>query len=145
MNQKQKSLKYVTPGDLHMFSHGYVYISQYDSHSLSVVRLLGLDNVRTARFFPLLACVVDLDLFVDVVEDAFHLVLQTVQLTSFPLQPPLVRLIVLLQLCVNQAFQKCVRVRASFKQTEGLTGTASIWSPIYVCQETALYVLLVVS
>lgn len=50
----------------------------------------------------LLARVVDLDLFVDVVEDGFHLVLQPIQLTSFPLQPPLVLLVVPLQLCGEQ-------------------------------------------
>lgn len=59
------------------------------------------------RSSQLLACVVDLDLFVDVTEDGFHLVLQAFQLTSFPLQPPLVVLIVFLQLCRKQEFQKC--------------------------------------
>lgn len=54
----------------------------------------------------LLACVVDLDLLVDVIEDGFHLVLQAVQLTSFPLQPPLVLLIVFLQLCGKQECQE---------------------------------------
>lgn len=44
----------------------------------------------------LLACVVDLDLFVDVIEDGLHLVLQAIQLMSFPLQLPLVFLIALL-------------------------------------------------
>lgn len=50
----------------------------------------------------LLAGVVDLDLFVDVVEDGLHLVLQAVQLMSFPLQLPLVLLIVLLQLWMSK-------------------------------------------
>lgn len=50
----------------------------------------------------LLARVVDLDLLVDVAEDGLHLVLQAVQLLSFALQPPLVLLVVLLQLCVVQ-------------------------------------------
>lgn len=44
----------------------------------------------------LLACIVDLDLFVDVIEDGLHLVLQAIQLMSFPLQLPLVFLIALL-------------------------------------------------
>lgn len=57
------------------------------------------------RSSELLARVVDLDLFVDVIEDGFHLVLQAVQLTSFPLQPPLVLLIVFLQLCGKQEFK----------------------------------------
>lgn len=62
----------------------------------------------------LLACIVDLDLFVDVVEDGLHLVLQAVQLMSFPLQLPLVFLIVLLQLCVGQTFQNSFTVRHKF-------------------------------
>lgn len=56
----------------------------------------------TSQTRGLLACVVDLDLFVDVIEDGFHLVLQAVQLTSFPLQLPLVLLVVFLQLCGKQ-------------------------------------------
>lgn len=55
--------------------------------------------------YELLARVVDLDLFVDVIEDSLHFVLQAIQLTSFPLQPPLVLLVVLLQLCGKQEFQ----------------------------------------
>lgn len=54
----------------------------------------------------LLARVVDLDLLVDVVEDGLHLVLQAVQLMSFPLQLPLVLLVVLLQHCVGQTLKK---------------------------------------
>ena len=46
----------------------------------------------------LLAGVVDLYLLVDVVEDAFHLVLQAVQLSGLTLQRPLVLLVILLQL-----------------------------------------------
>ena len=50
----------------------------------------------------LLAGVVDLDLFVDVIEDASHLVLQAIQLPSFSLEPPLVLLVILLQLYGTQ-------------------------------------------
>lgn len=52
----------------------------------------------------LLACIVYLDLFVDVIEDGLHLVLQAIQLMSFPLQLPLVFLVALLQLCTGQIF-----------------------------------------
>lgn len=64
------------------------------------------------RSGELLACVVDLDLFVDIIEDGFHLVLQTVQLTSFPLQLPLVLFIVFLQLCGKQEFQEWLHSQA---------------------------------
>lgn len=52
----------------------------------------------SSRLGELLARVVDLDLFVDVFEDVPHLVLQAVQLSGFPLQPPLVLLVIFLQL-----------------------------------------------
>lgn len=64
------------------------------------VGLLSLDKKDQS-----LARVVDLDLFVDVVEDGLHLVLQAVQLVSFPLQLPLIFLIALLQLWMGQTFR----------------------------------------
>lgn len=66
------------------------------------VQLLYLKEMNcflVTKTAELLACVVDLDLFVDVIEDGFHLVLQAIELTSFPLQLSLVLLIVFLQLC----------------------------------------------